>query len=115
MNARGFSVSFEIVTPGSAEAGDVAERGMVEDGLTLREALQLCQRGPCEPDSSPVRPGERVRWLTFCRFGEGDARGYGWRTGATESRSLHIPASMTAATSQRIARLVGAQGIARHA
>lgn len=100
MSARGFSVSFETVTPESAETGDAAERGMIADGLTLRDALQLCQQGACEPNSTPLRPGGRVRWITFHEFGSD------WRTGATESRSLHIPPSVTAATSQRIARLV---------
>jgi hypothetical protein len=97
-----FAVTFEIVTAESAELGDAVERGFIAEGETLRDALALVA-GPCEADSS-LAP--RVRWLTFYEFGSGSRREY--ERGEHESRSLHIPPSVTDASSRRIARLCGA-------
>jgi len=103
-----FDVTYEIVTPESAEDGDAEERGFIGEGLTLREALEELRATrtnrvsgvECiECDSSPcVRPW----WVTVFN-------GMEYETGAQESRSLHIPASVSDATARRIARLAGAR------
>lgn len=106
---RAFSVSYEVITAESAAAGDIAKQGMVDSGLTLREAIGLCARGPCEANVSP-EPGARVRWVTFYQFDKAQALGFGVCEDATQSRSLHIPDAVTASSSRRIARLLHAHG-----
>lgn len=102
-----FSVSFEITTYESAENGEAETRGVIDEGLTLRDAIQEVHRThtnlvghveAIEPNSWPV---DRVRWITVHNAPEYD-------TGARESRTLHIPDTITPASSRRIARLVGA-------
>jgi len=103
MNARvRFNVSFDIVTPESAESGDSAERGFVVEAATLREAIGLLRqtRTPAcdgaqsiEPDSMP------------CPYAVTVCNGMEFRTGAQESRTLHIPRFVTAASARRIARV----------
>jgi hypothetical protein len=101
-----FPVTYEIVTPESAAEGDADERGYIEDGARLRDALEAFrQTRTCqvdgiqsiEPDSHPC---ERPRWFTVNNGPEFD-------TGARESRSLHIPETVTRASARRIARLAG--------
>lgn len=97
----GFYVTYEIVTPESAEYGDAEEHGWLSPGgwrtddrpppISLREAVQLV--GLCE-DSG--------RWLT-----EVDGR-ENYQTGAVERRSLHPPHNISAASYTRIARIFGA-------
>lgn len=102
-----FRVTYEIVTPESAEHGDVAARGFIFfDGwrvdigdvdtftgvleMNLRDALQLCS------------PSENCgAW-----FSETDSR-EDYRTGAVETRALHPPRNITAASYVRLARLLG--------
>lgn len=74
-------VTYEVITPESAEDGDVAERGWDdEEGTphTLREAVKL-MRG-CEPSSSEFHVGV---WYTA----EGDTD---YRTGAERRQSFHL-------------------------
>ena len=98
-----FHVTYDIVTPESAEHGDYAEAGFVqpgewhvsadkgdESGMTLREAARLCY--PQEDAGS---------W-----FAEVDGR-VDYRTGAEERRSLHPPRNITAASYDRLAKLLG--------
>lgn len=109
MSKARFSVTFEIVTPESAEAGDVAERGEIDTSLSLRDALQaLNETRTChvdgvhaiEPNAYPLADTVRVHWVTIIN-------GMEYLTGAQESRALHIPDSVTRASSRRIARLCG--------
>lgn len=103
-----FNVTYEIVTPESANDGDVETRGFIAEGCRLRDALHELHATrtsdvggvECiECDSSPcVRP----RWVTVCN-------GQEYLTGAQESRSLHIPDSVSDASARRIARLAGAR------
>ena len=104
----GFNVTFEIVTPESAENGDAEEIGFIGTGLTLRDAIEavrdtrtslvdgveyiLCDSIPCD----------RPRWITV-------SNGMEYETGAHESRSLHIPSSVSDASARRIARMLGAR------
>jgi hypothetical protein len=89
-------VSYDIVTPESAEEGDVAERGWIDDegasmepdeydievGRTVVDkAIKfLCYDGATEPSSDPFSSGT---WYTT----EGDQD---YRTGATEYRAYHL-------------------------
>lgn len=106
MSRARFSVSFDIVTPESAEHGDAAERGFICEGATLRNALadvqatrDACSSVECiECDSAPC---DRPRWVTV-------SNGPSYRTGESESRALHIPATVSRSSARRIARLVGA-------
>lgn len=97
-----FRVTYDIVTEESARDGDVAERGFVlpggehvavdDDGpveMTLRAALNLCH--PQEDAGS---------W--FC---EVDGRP-NYQTGDEETRSLHPPDNITAASYGRLKRLL---------
>lgn len=103
-----FHVTYEIVTPESAEHGDAAERGFVTPGgwrheinstdindpgldLDLRSAVNLI--GCVENSGS---------WFT-----ETDGRD-DYRTGANERRSLHPPRNITPASYARLARLLAA-------
>lgn len=103
-----YSVTYEIVTAESAESGNADERGDIDTGVTLREAFNLVNHTrtsrvdgvmAVESDCSPMR-GQRVGFVTVINGTE-------YETGAQESRSLHIPESVTAASSRRIARLLG--------
>ena len=103
-----FFVSYDVVTPESAEFGDFAERGSVDRygyrwpvepdpakrnpddcGMTLREALNLCN--PQE---------DAGHW-----FAEVDGR-ENYQTGASERRALHPPRNITPASYGRLARLL---------
>lgn len=103
-----FRVTYEIVTPESAEHGDAAERGFVMPGewrddietatrepagahdMTLREALKICY--PQEDSGS---------W-----WSESDGR-QNYRAGAIETRSLHPPKGITPSSYARVTRLLG--------
>lgn len=99
MNA--FSITYEIITNESAEYGDAEERGFIDEGLTLREAMDALHwyRGShVEADSYPLA---RPRWFTFHDVETN------WTTGDTKNVSLHLPETLTDSTRRRIARLVG--------
>jgi len=103
---KGFSITYDIVTPESAEDGDLADCGMHAEGLTFREAMdELRWHRGChvEADSYPLH---RPRWFTFYEA-EHD-----YATGAVTSYSLHIPEHITEASRKRIARIVGCYGAA---
>ena len=98
-----FRVTYDIVTPESAERGDYDEAGFVQPGgwhapadsaedcgMTLREAVRLC----CPQEDAGS-------W-----FAEVDGR-VNYRTGAEERRSLHPPRNITAASYDRLAKLLG--------
>ena len=101
-----FSVTYEILTPESAESGEVEETGFILENATLREAAaevfgtrtSRCGGVECvEPNDSRI--GE-ARWITVYH-------GMEYETGAHENRALHIPDHVTAASRRRIARLCG--------
>jgi hypothetical protein len=103
-----FNVTYDIVTPESAEQGDYDECGFIAEGISLRDAIALVAETrtnrvsgveSIECDSSSGPP----RWVTVFN-------GMEYETGACESRSLHIPPSVSPATACRIARLLGAHG-----
>jgi len=104
-----FSVTYDIVTPESAEHGDVAEAGFIGEDLGLREAIDAVRSTrtsrvggvECvEPSCSTI---EDSAWITI-------TNGMEYETGAVESRSLHLRSSVTDASRRRIARLMGVRG-----
>lgn len=95
-----FAVTYEIVTPDSAEHGEAEEIGYVSPGqwrdskpqlMSLREAMRLC---------SPAY--DCGRW--WAEHG-GDRCNY--RTGAVETRSIHPPRNITESSYKRISRMLG--------
>lgn len=102
----GFSVTYEIVTPESAERGDIAESGFLAQHVSFREALQVFNDerdwSTIEADEHPLRA---PRWFT-------DHGAPAWASGDVRSVSLHLPARITAGSRMRIARLVGCYGAA---
>lgn len=99
-----FPVTFDKVTDESAARGDIAEAGFISRGSPLREAVEaFCDvrraNGYVEANESPV---VSPRWLTA--YGE-------HAEGETETRSLHFPATVTASSRRRLARLLGCYGL----
>ena len=101
-----FNVTYEIITPESAECGDADERGFILEGATLREAINAVNETrtnhvdgvqAIEADCYPI---DGLRWVTIYN-------GMEFLTGAHENRSLHIPDNVTQASRLRIARLMG--------
>ena len=97
-----FNVTYEIVTPESAENGDVDESGFIAENVSLRDALALVSKNGVECVECDSSPCSHPRWITVMN-------GMEFETGAQESRSLHIPDGVTASTARRIARLMGAR------
>lgn len=94
-----FNVSYEIITPESAEIGEAAETGFIAQALNLREAIDalFSTRTSAYSGLEAVECDEwpiiAPRWITAV---------YG-----LETRSLHMPQSATPASRRRIARLCG--------
>jgi len=102
-----FSVTYEIVTPESAEHGDAAERGYIAQDIPLREAIDELGYGTQGIESNEY-PVTDPRWITAYCTNDGTRRFY--EQGETESRSLHFPDSMTAASKLRVCRLLDVYG-----
>jgi hypothetical protein len=100
-----FIITHEIVTPESAEYGDAEERGELDSDLSLRDALRIVTAtrtrhvGGIECIHAEFHRGAHVTVDNSMEF----------LTGACESRTLHIPYTVTKASQRRIARLVGAR------
>ncbi len=117
-----FVLTFDVVTPESAEQGDTARAGFVPRTgniparshhpknparFTLREAVEILMLrdspGPVEADRCPVSRACPPRWFNY--GGSVDLDGEATRV------SLHLPRGTTPATAIRIARLLGCCGI----
>ncbi len=102
-----FNVTYEIVTPESAEDGEVEDCGFEAENVSLRDALDVVQQtrtsrcGGIEAIEANDSDPRRARWITIYN-------GMEFETGARESRSLHIPDTVTGASRLRIARLMRA-------
>jgi len=101
-----FNVTYEIVTPESAENSEADEIGFIAEGVSFREAVEEVQlTRTCDVDgimgieASDSRI-EAARWFTIYNGAE-------FETGARESLSLHVPDHVTAASRRRIARILG--------
>ena len=86
-----YQVTYELITPESAEQEDAADRGYYGRDLTLRQAAEDISgaEGGYDPDSWPISRQSPPRWITGYRITED----YG--SGAVENRSLHIPPGVT--------------------
>lgn len=113
----GFRVTWETVTPESAEVGDLAESGFMRsapfgayrgdgppmaeppDRFRLREALEamaedLDSLAGLEAVEANDSDAARARWVSAI-----------WNVpGGSETRSIHIPETVTAASRARIVR-----------
>ena len=67
----------------------------------MRDAVGYLGGMATEADCSPFSLEYPPRWFTHHNYDEN------YRTGAVESRSLHLPDNITAASALRIARLLG--------
>lgn len=96
-----FDITFETITPESAEHGECADSGFYMEKVTLREAWEfLLWQGHCEESDSYTA---NARWLTF--YGEPC-----FTTGAQVNYSLHFPEKLSQHSRLRIARLFGCYG-----
>lgn len=104
-----FNVTYEIVTPESAENGDAEERGFIAEGVSLRDALDFVfstRTSQCEGVAAVEAneyPVTSPDWITVYNGGE-------HLTSALESRSIHFPDNMTASSRVRVARLMQCTG-----
>lgn len=115
MTRKLWNVTYEIVTPESAEYGDAEEHGFVAQNVSFRDALNYWDGMHCHVEANcyPVNNRGRIcvcpRWFTAYKVNDG-TRDY-YETGAEESRDLHIPDHITPSSRLRIARLIGCDGL----
>lgn len=94
-----FNVTYEIVTPESAERGDCAEQGFALEDAGLRDAI----------DSLFETRTSRVGGVAFGEVDDRSARignGMEFETGAHETRTLHMPQPVTDSSRGRVSRLL---------
>lgn len=102
-----WNVTFQIVTEKSAETGDYAEEGYCLNYGTLREAVDCASSGKgqlgslqvIEANECPVSNPRRISWI----YGSNE-------NGESETRSIHIPKGVTAASRVRLCRVLGVYG-----
>jgi hypothetical protein len=100
-----FAVTYTIVTPESAEDGDVDESGFIGEDLSLRDAIEYLFEtrtsgcGGVESIECNEYPITCPRWITV-------TNGVEFETGAQESRSLHFPKNISAASRIRLVKLL---------
>lgn len=100
-----FDITYEIITPESAENGDVSDSGFEHEQVTLREAYDIL-RGAEYAESSEY-PIRAPRWITFYKTDEN------YSTGEVKNMSLHFPHDLSAASRIRICRLFQIYGLNR--
>lgn len=95
-----FRVTYDIVTPESAEHGDIAEQGFVSKGCSLRAALAALGYNYCGP-------GQRG-----LGFEDGGSSFYtidperNYRDGSETFYAVHPPQPITRSSYRRLARLL---------
>ena len=94
-----FSVTFEIVTPESAEHGEAADMGYINESCDLRTAIADLFETRTSQCDGITGIDECGTWITVYN-------GMEYLTGAHESRSLHVPSNITPSSYDRIARLI---------
>jgi hypothetical protein len=99
-----FSVTFDIVTEESAEDGEASKSGYVLESAPLDDAIRSVLTTECNTiDGQTIYANEtngRINWVTV-------SHAMNWITGEYETRHLHIPKTVTAASTRRIAKLLG--------
>ena len=103
---RMFRVTYEIVTPESAEIGDVAEHGFITPG-DWQSPIEEALKEPLDTYNVTLREAMRLaypqedcgRWWLEC-----DGR-LDYRTGAVETRAIHPPHNITPSSYARVSRI----------
>ncbi len=95
-----FDITYEIVTPESAEHSEADETGFTMQDVTLRDAWDFLRWEGSASDSTI----STARWLTF--YGEQD-----YATGGYTNYSLHFPSKLSQYSRVRIARLFRCYGV----
>lgn len=103
-----FHITYEIVTPESAEHGDAAELGYAMPGGWQ---FELDSMTPEDIEACALDLRQAVGMMSSCEdsgrwFTETDSDP-DYSTGAETRRSLHCPDSITGASYRRVARLLG--------
>lgn len=96
-----FNITYETITPESAEHGESLDSGFYMENITLREAYDFLRwEGYCEASDSNITT---ARWLTF--YGE-----QSFSTGEQVNYSLHFPEKLSRYSRSRIARIFSCYG-----
>lgn len=91
------NVTYEVVTPESAEIGDYADAGYAEQHIPLRDAIRAF--GPfIYPSSSVI---DYNTWYS-------SPPEIDYTDGSETTYSLHLQRSITTSSARRLARLLGA-------
>lgn len=98
-----FDITYERITPESAENGDCAESGFHMEQVTLREAFDVLRNADtAEANEYPVRAPD---WITFYEVEQDFA------TGEVTNMALHFPRHMTRASRIRVCKLFRIYGL----
>ena len=103
-----FNVTFETISPESAEHGDVEESGFYAENCKLRDAVEYLGY-PADGLEADCYPAGGARWITAYDVNNGTREYY--ESGTVENRSLHFPDSMTDSSKMRLMRLLGVYGV----
>lgn len=103
-----FRVTYDIVTPESAENGDTEENGFVLPG-DWRDSIEVAMNQPRDAYNVTLREAMRLAspqedcgmWWAECDGRED------YQTGAIETRSIHPPHNITPSSYRRVSRLLG--------
>ncbi len=103
-----FRVTYEIVTPESAENGEAEEHGFVTPG-DWHDDIEAALKEPFDTYNVTLREAMRLafpqedcgRWWMEC-----DGR-MDYRTGAIETRAIHPPRNITPSSYRRVSRILG--------
>lgn len=110
-----FHVTYDIVTPESAEHGEAAEMGFVLPGnWHIELAAAVCgEPAGRVKDDCAISLREAIALVSCCfdsgsdgfTYYEADCR-ENYRDGSEERRALHLPRNATAASAARVSRLL---------
>lgn len=114
---RRFNVTYEIVTPESAERGDYEDCGFIGNPIFGQDPSKWSVDGICGTPAAKLKEGCAMRLrdaLQYVHPQETDGftfREVGgrqdYRTGASETRALHAPDKITASSLARLNRVLG--------
>ena len=101
-----FDVTFEVITPESAEHGEAESMGYEAERVSLREAIDAMGYGEQGMEASE-HPVSNPRWITA--YDTNRDRAY-WEQGETVNHLRSFPDTMTASSKLRVCRLLGVYG-----
>lgn len=106
-----FRVTYEIVTPESAEHGDFAENGFCTAGGG-RDPIKVAMAEPIESYEMDLRAARGLAWpIEDCgNWFAGGNQTLSYRDGSEITYSLQPPESITGASYGRLRRLFGIRG-----